>query len=49
MNEQNSRETLKDFIYIDKERMYSLYSQLFKGVVESMVESVSYASKDAQK
>lgn len=37
---------LRDFIYIDKNRMYSLYSQLFEGVVESLVKSVSYASEE---
>lgn len=37
---------LRDFIYIDKNRMYSLYSQLFEGVVESLVKSVSYSSEE---
>lgn len=40
---------LRDFIYIDKNRMYSLYSQLFEGVVESLVQSVSYSSEDQKK
>ena len=39
---------LRDFIYLDKNRMYSLYSQLFKGVVESLVESVSCANKETK-
>lgn len=38
--------TLRDFIYIDKNRMYSLYSQLFEGVAESMVRSVSYSTEE---
>lgn len=37
---------LRDFIYIDKNRLYSLYSQLFEGVVESLVKSVSYSSEE---
>ncbi len=40
---------LRDFIYIDKNRMYSLYSQLFEGVVESLVQSVSYSSEEQKK
>lgn len=40
---------LRDFIYIDKNRMYSLYSQLFEGVVESLVKSVSYSSEEQKK
>lgn len=49
MTGKNSNATLKDFIYIDKDRMYSLYSQLFEGVVESMVESVSYVNEGVNK
>jgi hypothetical protein len=30
---------VKDFIYIDAERLKSLYSQVFKGVVEAIVET----------
>ncbi|MCI7349511.1 MAG: hypothetical protein MSH60_02005 [Ruminococcus sp.] len=40
---------LRDFIYIDKNRMYSLYSQLFEGVVESLVRSVSYSTEEQKK
>lgn len=49
MTEKDSNVMLRDFIYIDKDRMYSLYSQLFEGVVESLVESVSYSSEEAKK
>ncbi len=49
MTEKDSNVVLRDFIYIDKERMYSLYSQLFEGVVESLVESVSYSNEEAKK
>lgn len=31
--------TLKDFVYLDVERLYSLYSQVFEGVVEQIVQS----------
>lgn len=37
---------LRDFIYIDNNRLYSLYSQLYEGVVESLVESISYSSEN---
>lgn len=40
---------LRDFIYIDKNRMYSLYSQLFEGVAESLVRSVSYSIEEQKK
>lgn len=39
MIEKNSKRCLKDFIYIDKDRLYSLYSQIFEGVVESIAMS----------
>lgn len=32
---------LRDFIYMDKDRLNSLYSQVFKGVIEAVVESYS--------
>lgn len=44
--ERDLEMTLRDFIYIDKNRMYSLYSQLFEGVVESLVKSVSCSSEE---
>lgn len=31
--------TIRDFIYVDAERLYSLYSQVFEGVAEQIVES----------
>ena len=46
MNERSSNSVLRDFIYIDKDRLYSLYSQLFKGVAESMVEAFSSGKED---
>ena len=32
-------ETIRSFIYLDNEKMYSLASQLFEGLVERIVES----------
>ena len=49
MIERISNMALRDFIYIDKNRMYSLYSQLFEGVVESLVQAVSYSSEEQKK
>lgn len=49
MTERDSKEIFRDFIYIDKDRMYSLYSQIFKGVVESLAESISYSKEDTEK
>ena len=49
MNERSSNSVLRDFIYIDKDRLYSLYSQLFKGVAESMVEAFSSGKEDTKK
>ena len=46
MIERGLKMALRDFIYIDKNRMYSLYSQLFEGVVESLVRSVSYSNEE---
>ena len=48
MNERSSNSVLRDFIYIDKDRLYSLYSQLFKGVAESMVEAFSSGKEDSE-
>lgn len=39
MKEKNFEKCLKDFIYMDKDRLYSLYSQIFEGVIESLVTS----------
>ena len=49
MNEKSSNSMLKDFIYIDKDRLYSLYSQLFQGVAESMVETFISGKEDSKK
>lgn len=42
---------IRDFIYIDADRLYSLYSQVFEGVAEHIVESVINSSEatDSQK
>ena len=32
---------IRDFIYMDKDRLYSLYSQAFEGVIEAFIESYS--------
>lgn len=37
---------LRNFIYIDKNKMYSLYSQIFEGVAESLVKSVFNSTED---
>ena len=37
---------LRNFIFIDKNKMYSFYSQIFEGVAESLVKSVFYSSED---
>jgi hypothetical protein len=37
---------LRNFIYIDKNKMYSFYSQIFEGVAESLVKSVFYSNED---
>lgn len=49
MTETNLNVVLRNFIYIDKDRLYSFYSQLFEGVVESMVQSVIYGTEDTEK
>lgn len=49
MPEINSTTILRDFIYIDKNRMYSLYSQVFEGVVESLAESITSSSQETKK
>lgn len=37
---------LRNFIFIDKNKMYSFYSQIFEGVAESLVKSVFYSNED---
>ncbi len=49
MSEKSSNSVLRDFIYIDRDRLYSLYSQLFKGVAESIVEAFSSGTEDTKK
>lgn len=49
MKEINSTNALRDFIYIDKDRLYSLYSQAFKGIAESIVESFSISKEDTER
>jgi hypothetical protein len=34
-----SERTIRDFLYLDLDRMYSLYSQVFEGVAGQMIES----------
>lgn len=43
------RSVLKDFIYLDVERLYSLYSQLFEGVVSNIVKSFESSREDGDK
>jgi hypothetical protein len=35
---------IRDFIYVDVERLYSLYSQIFEGVTDQIVQSYMDAS-----
>ena len=35
----NSKRIIRDFLYVDLDRLYSLYSQVFHGVASQMVES----------
>lgn len=49
MSEGSLNSVLRDFIYIDRDRLYSLYSQLFKGVAESVVEAFSSGKEDTKK
>lgn len=49
MTERGSNNMLKDFIYIDRDRLYSLYSQLFQGIAESIVEAFSSGKEDTKK
>jgi len=43
--------TIRDFIYVDVDRLYSLYSQVFEGVAEQIIQSYmdSSAKSDQQK
>ncbi|MCA9123867.1 MAG: hypothetical protein H6821_01015 [Planctomycetaceae bacterium] len=45
------KKTLRDFIYLDIERLYSIYSQVFEGVVDQIIKSYesSLATDDSQK
>lgn len=47
----NTDITIRDFIYVDADRLYSLYSQVFEGVAEQIVESViaGLTTTDSQK
>ncbi|MDE6708752.1 MAG: hypothetical protein K2K06_12045 [Oscillospiraceae bacterium] len=49
MTKNASNEILRDFIYIDKDKMYSLYSQIFEGVAESLMESISMSNEETKK
>lgn len=39
---------IRDFIYMDKDRLYSLYSQAFEGVIEAVVDSYSNELKNSE-
>jgi hypothetical protein len=47
----NKNVTIRDFIYVDADRLYSLYSQVFEGVAQQIVESIrnSLTEIDTQK
>ncbi len=45
--EEEIPRTVRDFIYIDGDRLYSLYSQIFQGVADSVVQS--YFGSSGQK
>lgn len=51
MNTKNDNHSIKNIIYLDYEKMYSLSAQLFKGVVfESLIEKgYSFSEKDSFK
>ncbi len=51
MNTKNENSSIKNIIYLDYEKMYSLSAQLFKGVVfESLIEKgYSFSEKDSFK
>ena len=42
---------VRDFIYVDADRLYSLYSQVFEGVADRIVESYTagFSTTDSQK
>ena len=39
---------IRDFIYMDKDRLYSLYSQVFEGVIDAVVDSYSNGIKNSE-
>ena len=47
MSNENSttNKVLRDFIYVNLERLYSVYSQVFEGVVDTIVRSVTGKEK----
>ncbi len=47
----NNDVLIRDFIYVDAERLYSLYSQVFEGVADQIVESfiAGLSTTDSQK
>ncbi len=49
MTENN--EVIRDFLYMDEDRLYSLYSQLYKGIIEQIIEADtdSVSREDSQK
>ena len=49
MSVVNSSKLVRDFIYLDRERMYSIYSQLFEGVVETMARSITSGVEEEKK
>lgn len=51
MSSENNNNSIKNIIYLDYEKMYSLSAQLFKGVVfESLIEKgYSFSEKDSIK
>lgn len=51
ITERTMSKLIRDFIYVDVERLYSLYSQVFEGVADQIVQSYMDASSssDTQK
>jgi hypothetical protein len=39
---------IRDFIYLDNEKMYSMYSQLFEGITENIIKQKSAESSDTK-
>lgn len=48
---KNRKKMVRDFIYVDVERLYSLYSQVFEGVADQIIQSYvdGVLSRDFQK